>query len=134
MSVQVEKSPNPFALFCSNLFRLDSNTNGGAQQQAVTAGVLAGMPKRSQLLLGYALQQGNANIMVLDDDTDVSGLITAGWLKTVACPTAGVRCFKIEAGVWHKLRKLGAQFLTDHLRAELTTYCKEKTALYPWVW
>jgi hypothetical protein len=136
VSVQVQKARHPFSLFCRNIFRVGKRRTEAdmAKQPAITLADLTTMPKLTQLLLAHFLEQNNPELMLLDSDTDVGKLPSAGWLVSIACPTVGIRCFKIRTDVWRKLRSLRARFLTADLLQELVTYRMRKSAAYPWIW
>ena len=136
MSVQIGKTQHPFALFCLNLFHTGSVPARveAAKQAAITLVDLAAMPKEAQLLLAHSLEQSNPDLTLLDDDTDVCKLLSAGWLISVPCTTIGIICFRIKPVVWRRLRSLCPTFLNQALLSDLEAYRKRKSALYPWGW
>ena len=136
MSFQVQKAQHPFSLFCQNLFHLSRHAEGTdtGKQVVMSLSNLTAMPKRSQMLLAYCIEQNNPELLMLDCDTDVAKPLAAGWFLPLPSATVGVRCFKIEPHAWHKLKDLGPNFLTTDLLRMLKTYRKQKSASYPWIW
>jgi hypothetical protein len=135
MSVQVGNSPPLVAVF-RNLIHAGHETNAESanQESVVTLDALAAMPRQAHLLLAHALEQRDPNLMLLENDTDVGELISAGWLSSIPCSTIGIVCLKIKPHIWHKLVSLGPTFFTPDLKRGLKSYRKSKSALYPWIW
>lgn len=128
MSFQIAKTQHhPFALFCQNLFHAVS-------KKQISLADLAAMPKETQMLLAHSLLRRNPELTLLDDDTDVCKLLSAGWLTSVPCTTIGIICFRIKPVVWRRLVSLCPAFLNHDLLSQLAAYKKRKSAQYPWVW
>lgn len=135
MSLPIAKTQHPFVLFCQNLFHTAGSVPTRVEaQKRITLADLATMPKETQLLLAHSLEDNNPDLTLLDDDTDVCKLLSAGWLMSVPCTTIGIICFRIKPVVWRRLRSLRSTFLNHHLLSDLEAYRKRKSALYPWVW
>lgn len=107
---------------------------GEAKQADITLAYLEAMPKQTELLVAYCLEQNNPVLTLLDSDTDVCSLLSAGWLKSIPSSPIGTICFKFTPTSWRHLKSLQSKFLTAGLVSELTVYRQRKTVVYPWVW
>src|SRR5690606_2829430 len=97
MSLPIAKTQHPFVLFCQNLFHTAGSVSTSVEAQTmITLADLATMPKGTQLLLAYSVEGNNPDLTLLDGDTDVCKLLSAGWLTSVPCTTIGIMCFRIK--------------------------------------
>lgn len=136
MAVPVQKACNPFVAFCLQLFKGDWHTSSAsmAKYVPVTMADLAILPKDTQLLVAHCLERNNSSLSLFRSDTDVSSLLSTGWLVSTPAPSAGVIDFQFMPRLWRQLKSLQEKFLSRQLLSDLETYRKGKSASYPWVW
>lgn len=134
MTNDIKKSRHPFTLFCLNLLHIGTLPERVQAERQITLGDLATLPREAQWLLAYSLEKDNAELTLLNHDTDARELLSAGWLITIPCETIGVTSFRVKPDIWRKLRSVRSSFFTQDLLSHLEAYKKRKSALYPWVW
>ena len=136
MSVQLQKPRHPIVSFCLRLLRrgVRTSTVSAPRPAALTVADLAALPKQTQLLVAHFLELNNNDLTLLNSDTDVNTLFSAGWLTSIPSSTIGVLSFKFKPSFWRQLRSLQRRFLTEQLLSELAIYRHRKTVVYPWVW
>jgi hypothetical protein len=136
MSTQVQKAHHPFSIFCLNLFGLGSSParSDTLKHPVITLADLTAMPKDTQLLLAHSLDRNNPDLTLLNIDTDARKLVSVGWLVSEEEETIGSVRFRIKHPIWHQLRSLRKQFITNDMESDLASYRKRKSALYPWIW